>query len=513
MNGSWAYYGVMLKAYNETQKSKTFASANRSTYTPSVIVNYTDHIPVSQVSLTPTTKEMSVNDTAYLTATVVPSNATNKGIIWSSSNTSVATVGSTGLICARSPGMTTITAKSADDNTKYATCTVRVLKKAIIIVPGVMGTELELATAQNGLAAGTQIWPPIQGDEDFTNLNVLNMTLDKLASIQCDEYGNSVYNVKIKNNDNFGAFDEYQTLYTQLFNTYSSTRDVIFYGYDWRQPNSTSGAQLRAKVNEYDKVIIVAHSMGGLVTSHMLTNTAVRSRVEKVITLGTPYLGSLEMLPVLSHGHFEYIDTALQDLPKPVAWVAKEKVLQPMLQTMAVNIPSLYELLPNKKFFSLDNRYYYSISTAEYTTFDSTRTYLPQARKNNALGSFNMDLFDAATARSDSLWSGNSHVTSTVNCYYIAGESITTSRTYKLAFFSDNYSTTSVQAGDGSVLSYSATMNDLYSSRTYFASVNHGNLIKYGSSNSSNVIGFVKNLINGSTTLTEGMNSSPQIPI
>ena len=73
-----------------------------------------------------------------------------------------------------------------------------------------------------------------------------------------------------------------------------------------------------------------------------------------------------------------------------------------MLQTMAVNIPSLYELLPNKKFFSLDNRYYYSISTAEYTTFDSTRTYLPQARKNNALGSFNMDLFDAATARSDS---------------------------------------------------------------------------------------------------------------
>ena len=44
MNGSWAYYGVMLKAYNETQKSKTFASANRSTYTPSVIVNYTDHI-------------------------------------------------------------------------------------------------------------------------------------------------------------------------------------------------------------------------------------------------------------------------------------------------------------------------------------------------------------------------------------------------------------------------------------------------------------------------------------
>ena len=126
MNGSWAYYGVMLKAYNETQKSKTFASANRSTYTPSVIVNYTDHISVSQVCLTPTTKEMSVNDTAYLTATVVPSNATNKGIIWSSSNTSVVTVGSTGLICARAPGTATITARSSDNSAKYATCIVKV---------------------------------------------------------------------------------------------------------------------------------------------------------------------------------------------------------------------------------------------------------------------------------------------------------------------------------------------------------------------------------------------------
>ena len=68
-------------------------------------------------------------DTAYLTATVVPSNATNKGIVWSSSNTSVVTVGSTGLICARAPGTATITARSSDNSAKYATCVVRVKPK------------------------------------------------------------------------------------------------------------------------------------------------------------------------------------------------------------------------------------------------------------------------------------------------------------------------------------------------------------------------------------------------
>ena len=87
---------------------------------------------------------------------------------------------------------------------------------------------------------------------------------------------------------------------------------------------------LKQKVNEYDSVIIVAHSMGGLVTAHMLKDVSIRQKIQKVITLGTPYLGSLEMLPVMSHGHFGYIDTALENLPKVLAWIAKEVVLQPL---------------------------------------------------------------------------------------------------------------------------------------------------------------------------------------
>ena len=130
-SSSTASLGLMLKNSNESSASydKPFASAEYTAVsgrTPYVQVTYTDYVPVSQVCLTPTTKEMSVNDTAYLTATVVPSNATNKGIIWSSSNTSVVTVGSTGLICAGKAGTATIYARSSDNPNAYAVCTVRV---------------------------------------------------------------------------------------------------------------------------------------------------------------------------------------------------------------------------------------------------------------------------------------------------------------------------------------------------------------------------------------------------
>ena len=61
--------------------------------------------------------------TKKITATVSPSNATNKGVTWSSSNTSVATV-SGGTVTAKANGSTTITATTC--NGKKATCKVNV---------------------------------------------------------------------------------------------------------------------------------------------------------------------------------------------------------------------------------------------------------------------------------------------------------------------------------------------------------------------------------------------------
>jgi uncharacterized protein YjdB len=82
-------------------------------------------IPVTGVSLNKTTLSLGVDDKEQLTATISPSNATNKTVTWSSSNSSVALVLNTGYINALSEGTTTITVTTEDGN-KTATCEITV---------------------------------------------------------------------------------------------------------------------------------------------------------------------------------------------------------------------------------------------------------------------------------------------------------------------------------------------------------------------------------------------------
>ena len=84
------------------------------------------NIPVTQITLNTTTASLEVGKTTTLTATVEPSDATNKSVTWTSSDTSVATVAPDGTVTAVKAGTATITATAEGDNSKFATCTVTV---------------------------------------------------------------------------------------------------------------------------------------------------------------------------------------------------------------------------------------------------------------------------------------------------------------------------------------------------------------------------------------------------
>lgn len=83
-------------------------------------------IPVTSVTVSPTSWEMIAGATKPLTATVLPNDATYKTVSWESNNTSVATVSSEGVVTAVAPGLATITVKSTVDGTKAATCEITV---------------------------------------------------------------------------------------------------------------------------------------------------------------------------------------------------------------------------------------------------------------------------------------------------------------------------------------------------------------------------------------------------
>lgn len=72
------------------------------------------NVRVTGITLDKSSVTLDVNGTSTLTATVLPSNATNKNVTYTSSNNSVATVNSYGKITAVAPGTATVTVKTAD---------------------------------------------------------------------------------------------------------------------------------------------------------------------------------------------------------------------------------------------------------------------------------------------------------------------------------------------------------------------------------------------------------------
>ena len=82
-------------------------------------------IPVESISLNMTERTIKVNETVLLKAEINPSDATTKSIQWSSSDVSIVSVGSNGMVKGLKEGVATITA-SADG--KSTSCTITVLR-------------------------------------------------------------------------------------------------------------------------------------------------------------------------------------------------------------------------------------------------------------------------------------------------------------------------------------------------------------------------------------------------
>ena len=85
---------------------------------------------VTSVTVNPATANIVVGETQNLTASVAPSDATDPGITWSSSDTSVATVTQDGTVTAVSPGTAVITAAAVDTSRVTGSTTITVTAPA-----------------------------------------------------------------------------------------------------------------------------------------------------------------------------------------------------------------------------------------------------------------------------------------------------------------------------------------------------------------------------------------------
>lgn len=102
-----------------------------------------DTIPVTKITLNVgNTLSMKAGKTKQLTATVIPENATNKNIIWESSDEEVAVVSDDGLVTAIAKGKVVITAKTEDGSVK-ASVTITVSSNVSYVGGGTGSTPVK----------------------------------------------------------------------------------------------------------------------------------------------------------------------------------------------------------------------------------------------------------------------------------------------------------------------------------------------------------------------------------
>jgi uncharacterized protein YjdB len=103
---------------------------------------------VDSLSLDRTAADIDIHDEAKLTANIVPITLRNKTVLWSSSNTNVATVAN-GIVKAVGEGTATVAAKSDADNSKTVECIVTV--KAVPVI------SVALDATSKALAVGEKL--------------------------------------------------------------------------------------------------------------------------------------------------------------------------------------------------------------------------------------------------------------------------------------------------------------------------------------------------------------------
>ncbi|MEN6619421.1 MAG: Ig-like domain-containing protein [Rikenellaceae bacterium] len=150
----------------------TATSSNNKTATCSVsVVNpivYVNSISVSIGSVT-----INTGSTTTATATISPGNATNKNVIWSSSNTSVATVNNSGMVTAAASGTCNIIATAQDGTGVTGLAPLTVIRPDVAVTGVTISiSTLQMEEGENYTLTAT-VFP-----ENATNKNVMWISSD-----------------------------------------------------------------------------------------------------------------------------------------------------------------------------------------------------------------------------------------------------------------------------------------------------------------------------------------------
>lgn len=150
--------------------------------------------------------------------------------------------------------------------------------------------------------------------------------------------------------------DGYDLLLARLENAFDPL-DVIAFPYDWRQSNRVSAKRMqrfveplireRRRTHPSARLILVGHSMGGLVARYYAECLDKNRFTARVITIGTPYQGAVKALLAIANGSVRLSAGPLAvtvDIGELVRTLPSVAELLPTYACVGANLDSLGEI-------------------------------------------------------------------------------------------------------------------------------------------------------------------------
>lgn len=168
--------------------------------------------PVESIVLDNTNINLITGNTMKINATVLPDDATNKNLIWSSEDETIATVSENGEITAVSKGEVAINVKSAENEKISAKCNVKVIE----IDEGVY-FELDESVTLNGDEISGVNMLTVGEFKELINTNLVIEFYDNSANLLDDDSSiGTGYRLCVKDNNDVEIYNYYFIIYGDI---------------------------------------------------------------------------------------------------------------------------------------------------------------------------------------------------------------------------------------------------------------------------------------------------------
>jgi hypothetical protein len=189
------------------------------------------------------------------------------------------------------------------------------LRDVVVLLPGIMGSVLE--------KDGREVWA-LSGSAIVNGIRSLGGSIGGLTltgdSDTRDDLGDGITATRLLPDTHLipglWKIDGYSRISTFITEQFDAQKGQNFFEfpYDWRRDNRIAARKLKRDSERWlaawrqrsgnadAKLILVAHSMGGLVSRYFLEALEGWKQTRMLITFGTPYRGSVNALDFLANG-------------------------------------------------------------------------------------------------------------------------------------------------------------------------------------------------------------------